>query len=118
MDTMQAPPNVLIVDDEPIVRFALCRALQGEKYRIHEAADGEEALRMVQAINPDIVFLDIMIPKVNGLDVVKRVKESCRTKGIPVVIVSVLSNQEDKFRALEAGAEGYIAKPPHPVEVG
>ncbi len=105
------PNKVLIVDDEPFNLDLLEQELAEEGYAIERANDGEEALEKVESFLPDVILLDYMMPKMNGIEVVKRLKQDERYKGIPVILLTAKASQEDKVKGLNAGADDYITKP-------
>ncbi len=99
---------VLVVDDEPAFREGLRQALTKEGFEVHLAEDGEGAVEIFDRINPQIVLLDVMLPRMSGIDVCRHI----RTKGeTPVIMVSARSEEIDAVVALEVGADDYITKP-------
>ena len=100
--------TVLIVDDEQAIRDVLKFNLLKEGYKILEASDGQQGLEMALSEKPDLIMLDIMLPKVDGLTVCKRVKNSCN---IPIIILTAKDTEVDKIVGLELGADDYITKP-------
>ena len=105
------PNKILIVDDEPFNLDLLEQELTDQGYAVERAADGEEALQKVETVLPDVILLDYMMPKMNGIEVVKRLKQDDKHKGIPVILLTAKASQEDKVRGLDAGADDYIVKP-------
>jgi len=104
-------PKILVVDDIPI-NIELQKAyLSIAGYQVLEARDGEEALRRVKEDKPDLIILDIMMPKINGFEVCRRLKNDPQTCFIPVVMVTALKEMEDKIKGIEAGADDFISKP-------
>lgn len=109
---MAAPqPHVLIVEDEPAQREVLAYNLEAEGFRTSQAADGEEGLIMVDEDAPDVIVLDWMLPAVSGIEVCRRLKMSGATKSIPIIMLSAKSEEVDKVRGLETGADDYVVKP-------
>ena len=99
---------MLVVDDEPAFREGLRQALTKEGFEVHLAEDGEGAVEIFDRINPQIVLLDVMLPRMSGIDVCRHI----RTKGeTPVIMVSARSEEIDAVVALEVGADDYITKP-------
>jgi len=110
--------TVLIVDDIPLMRVMLRRYLnvlsasRGDiDIQVVEAADGSEALEVLAATAVDLIFLDLMMPNMDGLSFLKRCKNSWETGHVPVVVTTALGEDVGAGEALEAGAEGYIRKP-------
>ena len=101
---------VLIADDEEIIRRLIRRVL-GNEYSVLEATDGEEAVSMTLNHKPDIVFMDIMMPKQDGYSACSIIKTDPRTSGIPVVMLTGLISELNEKLAKAVGADGYIAKP-------
>lgn len=100
--------TILIVDDEAAIRSMLKQSLEDQGYAVVEAADATEAIAKARSLRPDVILLDIMMPDLSGYDVLRVLKHDEITRGIPVIIVSVL---EDKEKALMLGASSYITKP-------
>ena len=100
--------SILVVDDEPAFREGLRQALKQEGFVVHLAADGEEALEVWRAYHPDIVLLDVMLPRMSGIDVCREIRSVDDT---PVIMVSARNEEIDAVVALEVGADDYVAKP-------
>ncbi len=103
--------RILVVDDEPVNRELLEDMLVPLGYQVFQAPDGETALREVGEISPDVILLDIMMPKMDGFEVAKRLKEAEETQAIPIVMVTALQAVEDRIKALQAGANDFLSKP-------
>lgn len=103
-----AATTVLVVDDEPAFRDALELALKKEGFFVHTAEDGEQAVSAFDSIHPDIVLLDVMLPRMSGVDVCRHIRSVDDT---PVIMVSAKSEEIDAVVALEVGADDYITKP-------
>jgi response regulator RpfG family c-di-GMP phosphodiesterase len=108
---------ILIVDDEPTNRTLLKAYLIPEGYEIVEAENGEEALKTIGANTVDLVLLDVMMPRVDGFEVCRRIKGDEKFSNIPVVMLTALSAKEDRIKGIEAGAEDFISKPIDRLEV-
>lgn len=102
---------VLIVDDNQINLKTLQIGLSQYDYEIHEASNGEDALKLAQSIRPDIIVLDVMMPKMNGFEVCRRLKQNSSTDDIPVIFVTALEEIVDKLRGFDVGGDDYITKP-------
>jgi len=105
------PNKILIVDDEPFNLDLLEQELEDQGYVIERANDGAEALEKVPSFEPDVILLDYMMPKMNGLEVLKHLREDERHKGIPVILLTAKATREDKVRGLDGGADDYVVKP-------
>jgi len=106
---MAEPPRILVVDDEPAVQTALSRALTMESYDVAQAADGEEALARLGAGPYEAVILDVAMPRVDGLEVCRRLREGGdRT---PVLMLTARGEVDDRVAGLDAGADDYLVKP-------
>ena len=109
--------KILIVDDEPFNLDLLEQELSDQGYVIEKANDGTEALAKVPSFQPDLILLDYMMPKMNGLEVLKRLRGDDQGKGIPVILLTAKATQEDKVRGLDAGADDYVIKPFDSIEL-
>ena len=107
---LAARPRVLVVDDEAPLRELIVVTL-GEAFECTEAADGEEALAMVTAEPPDLVFLDVMLPGMSGIDVLRAMRANPDLSDVAVVVVSAWQGPQDVAAALESGADGFLEKP-------
>jgi DNA-binding response OmpR family regulator len=110
--------KILVVEDEKsILELILAIFDDFEDYQILSAKDGEEAIRLTQIDNPDIILLDIQLPKLNGYDICKSVKSDPTKSFIKVLMLSGMTQNSDLQKAQEAGADGYIAKPFSSIEL-
>jgi two-component system, OmpR family, response regulator AdeR len=107
-------PLVLIVEDEPHIAQVLDGYLKRDGYRTEVAADGQRALELHRAAKPDLVLLDVQLPKVDGLEVLRRIRETALT---PVIMVTAMAEDLDKLLGLRMGADDYVVKPFSPLEV-
>ena len=103
--------KILIVDDDVDTVELLIKRLRAEGYDTAEAYDGEQALRQVEEYQPDLVILDIKMPKIDGYEVCRRLKSSEETKFIPIIMLTVKAKVPDKVKGLDIGADDYIPKP-------
>jgi DNA-binding response OmpR family regulator len=106
--------HVLVVDDDATVREVVLSYLRAEGYDVSEAADGETALSMVGHERPDLVVLDVMLPGVDGLEVIRRIRSG---GDLPVIMLTALGSEEDRVVGLELGADDYLTKPFSPREL-
>lgn len=104
-------PTILIVDDEPALREVLAYNMQSAGYEVVQAASGEEALVLVQEVAPDLIVLDWMMPNLSGIELCRQLKARPQTRAIPIIMLSARSDERDKVRGLETGADDYVAKP-------
>lgn len=104
-------PTVLVVEDEPAQREVLTYNLEAEGYDVITAADGNEAILIVREQEPDVVLLDWMLPGMSGIEVCRQIKMQNALRHIPVIIISARSEEVDKVRGLETGADDYVVKP-------
>ena len=110
-------PTVLLVEDEPAQREVLGYNLEADGFRVVTANNGEEALMMVAEMPPDIIVLDWMLPNVSGIEVCRQLKTRSETRGIPIIMLSARSEEVDRVRGLETGADDYVVKPYSLVEL-
>lgn len=104
-------PKVLLVEDEPAQREVLKYNLQSEGFDVVTAADGDEAVLLVEEETPDIIVLDWMLPGVSGIEICRRLKSKSHTRSIPVIMLSARAEEVDRVRGLETGADDYVVKP-------
>lgn len=110
-------PTVLLVEDEPAQREVLAYNLEAEGFQVLQAADGEEALLMVEEAAPDLIVLDWMLPHVSGIEVCRRLKSDPETRHIGIIMLSARAEEVDRVRGLETGADDYVIKPYSVVEL-
>ena len=108
---MRNPPRILIVDDNETNRDILAARLATHGYDLSHAGDGEEALEAVKAQQPDLVLLDVMMPKLDGFEVCRRLKNDPTLPFMPIILVTAKADSKDVVTGLEAGADEYLAKP-------
>ncbi|MBN1191518.1 MAG: response regulator [Dehalococcoidales bacterium] len=109
--------RVLIVDDEPHLIRSLSFLMSKEGYEVFVAADGEEALNEAIEKRPDLIFLDIMMPRKNGYEVCEAVRQIPELKNTRIIMLSAKGREIDKEKALNVGANDFISKPFSPLEV-
>ena len=102
--------KIIILEDEQVLQKALSIELLGAGFEVMSALDGEAGLALIQKEMPDLVLLDLAMPKMNGFEVLKKLKESDATKNIAVIILSNLGSDEDKKKGMELGAKDYYVK--------
>jgi two-component system phosphate regulon response regulator PhoB len=104
-------PTILVVEDEAPLLTLLRYNLEKQGFRVEEAADGQEALLRVEEARPDIVLLDWMLPTLSGIEVCRQLRRRAETRSLPIIMVTARSEDQDAVRALDTGADDYIAKP-------
>lgn len=108
---MSEHKSILIVDDEPEMVRLLQMNLELLGYNIEIAVDGQEGLEMAQSLKPDLILLDVMMPKLNGYQVCRTLKGKEDTRGIRVVLLTAKGQESDKYWGMETGADDYVTKP-------
>ncbi len=111
---MSMYPLILIADDDPVVHESLGLYLGSEGYEHQSAYDGQQALEMVESLHPDMVVLDLMMPRVSGIDVCRTIRQ---TSSLPIIMLTAKGEEIDRILGLELGADDYIVKPFSPREV-
>ncbi|HET6203811.1 MAG TPA: response regulator [Planctomycetota bacterium] len=107
--------RVLVVDDEPYILRSLCYVLRKEGYDVREARTGPEALEAVRSEPPDLLFLDVMLPEVNGFDVCRQIREDVRLSGVRIVMLTARGQDHERSRAV--GADLFMTKPFSPSKI-
>ncbi len=100
--------HILVVDDDPAILRLLCTNLKARGYRVSTAADGEECLKVMESDFVDLIILDIMMPKLDGVEVCRRVRT---WSDVPIIVLSARGDEKDKVKCLELGADDYLTKP-------
>ncbi len=103
--------SILVVDDELYIVNILDFSLESEGFRVRSAANGEEALRMAVDEIPDLIILDVMMPKIDGFEVCRALKAKAETKQVPIVLLTAKDRDADRKKGEEAGCDAYITKP-------
>jgi two-component system KDP operon response regulator KdpE len=101
-------PRILVVDDETAIQRFLCTALDTGEFSLHQAETGHAALAAAVAVKPDIILLDLGLPDMDGVEVIRRIRE---WSPVPIIVLSVREREDDKVSALDAGADDYLTKP-------
>ncbi|MCX6780902.1 MAG: response regulator [Candidatus Magasanikbacteria bacterium] len=107
--------KILIVEDEEVLLKVLIEKFEKDKFTVDSAVDGEKAMERVKASKPDLILLDIILPKKNGVEVLRDLKDDPELKDIPVIIISNLGADEKIKEALALGAADYLVKTQHPI---
>jgi len=102
--------NILIVEDDKFLRELISKKLIGQGFKIDEAIDGEEALKKLQELKPNLVLLDLILPGLDGFDVLQRMKDNPSTASIPVLILSNLGQKDEIEKGLKLGAVDFLVK--------
>jgi two-component system, OmpR family, phosphate regulon response regulator PhoB len=108
---MATQPLVLLVEDEPAQREVLSYNLAAEGFRVITAVDGDEAMLLAGEEVPDLILLDWMLPNLSGIEVCRRLKLRAETRAVPIIMLSARTEEVDRVRGLETGADDYIVKP-------
>ncbi len=109
--------SILIVDDNTTIIELLKAQLKPYNYDLDFAIDGDEALEKIQARLPDLLLLDLMMPKISGYEILKRLKQDKDTQFIPIIVITALQEQHDKLKAIELGADDFLIKPINKIEL-
>lgn len=102
--------NILLIEDEEMLASMYETKFQNEGYQIRKALDGETGLKLAQEQQPDLILLDIIMPKLDGFSVLKKIKEDPKLKNVPVVLLTNLGQDEDIEKGNKLGAAGYLVK--------
>jgi two-component system KDP operon response regulator KdpE len=108
LSEVRSGPRVLVVEDEAQIRYALRRYLESNGYQVREAEDGATALREFELFKPDVMLLDLMLPDMGGVDIVRELRQTHET---PIVVLSAMGDERTKVSALDEGADDYLTKP-------
>jgi DNA-binding response OmpR family regulator len=103
--------RVLVVEDEPLLSEMITKSLKLEGYLVETAVTGEEGLKKVKELNPDLVLLDVLLPKIDGWEVLTRLRDDPRTKDLPIIMLTALADEKSKVQGLRGGADDYVTKP-------
>jgi len=117
MSETNGKSRILIADDNPVNQELLDAYLQGREYEIDFAADGAETLEKVASFKPDLILLDVMMPKMSGFEVCEKIKGSADTRQIMILMVTALAESGDIDRAVSAECDDYLSKPIHKLEL-
>lgn len=104
-------PTILIVDDEADLLDMLRYNFERESYRVETAVDGEEGLRKAREMRPDLIILDVMMPRMDGIEACRRIREDAQLHRTPVIMLTARTEDEDYVRGLDVGADVYLGKP-------
>jgi len=109
--------RILVADDEQDVRELVVYRLKRSGYEVVEAVDGEHALRLAEETSPALAVLDVMMPKLDGFELTRKLRETAGTRDIPVILLTARAQEGDISRGFEAGADDYLRKPFSPDEL-
>ncbi len=110
-------PKVLVVDDDPLMRRIVTQSLEKEDYELLEAESGSAAVEAALKQRPDLIILDVMMPGMDGFEVVYRLRQHPMTQGIPIVMLTALGEMSEKIHGMQLGADDYVTKPFDPREL-
>ena len=108
---MADKPRILLVDDEPSIVKMVGKRLEVEGFDVAVAMDGQEGLSRAQADRPDLIVLDLMLPKLNGYEVCTMLKQDARYQRIPIILFTAKAQEKDEKLGMECGADAYVRKP-------
>jgi DNA-binding response OmpR family regulator len=108
---MAEKQRILLVDDEPSIVKMVGRRLEVEGFRVTVAGDGQEGLAKAQAEQPDLIILDLMLPKLNGYEMCTMLKQDIRYQKIPIILFTAKTQEKDEKLGMECGANAYVRKP-------
>jgi len=114
---MEDKYRVLVIEDDAAISNVVELNLRLDGYEVFLASDGEAGLRMVEEVQPDLVILDVMMPKVDGWEVLMRLREKPETRDLPVIMLTAMGDEQSKVMGLRGGADDYVAKPFSPLEL-
>ncbi|MBW4466797.1 MAG: response regulator [Pegethrix bostrychoides GSE-TBD4-15B] len=109
--------TILVVEDSPAQRTMIADLLKGSGLEVTSVSDGVEALEQIQGNRPDLIVLDIVMPRMNGYEVCRRLKADPKTQHLPIVMCSSKGEEFDRYWGMKQGADAYIAKPFQPTEL-
>lgn len=109
--------TILVVDDEPFICRSLTFVLRKDNYRVFEARNGEEGLAAIKEHKPDLVFLDVMMPKINGFEVTERVRADPELAHVKIILLTAKGQESDREVGKTAGANDYMTKPFSPTKI-
>lgn len=113
MTDVESDPQgrVLVVDDSPVIRQLISVNLELEGFEVETAVDGQDALDKIHDVQPDLMTIDVVMPRLDGLETVKRLRDDPRTARLKILMVSACAQQDDLRRGQEAGVDAYLTKP-------
>jgi DNA-binding response OmpR family regulator len=111
------PRRVLVVDDSEVIRRLIAVNLELEGFEVYLAEDGQECLEVVDRVAPDVVTLDVVMPRLDGFATAARLRSAGTTKGLPIVMVTACAQESDRVRGQELGVEAYLTKPFDPADL-
>lgn len=117
MTAAEPPPTILVADDEEDLRELVAYRLTRSGYAVIAARDGEEALRLAGERAPDLMVLDVMMPRLDGYELTRRVRAEDSLRAIPIILLTARSQEADVDRGFEVGADDYLKKPFNPDEL-
>jgi len=107
---MEKKNKILVVEDEKTLRFLIVQSLKDDGFEVYESIGGEEGLKLAKENKPDLILLDLLLPGMNGFDVLSHLKRDSSTESIPVIILSNCGQEEEVERGMKLGATDYLVK--------
>ena len=117
MPAVKKKPRLLLVDDEPDILKMVGVRLEASGYQVSGAADGEEGLQKARQEHPDLIILDLMLPKLSGYEVCRALKQDPKFCSIPIILFTAMAQEKDEKAGFAAGADAYVRKPFHSQEL-
>ena len=111
------PLRILVVDDEPFISRSLAFVLRKGNYEVTEARDGAQALELIRTQHPDLVFLDVMMPLIDGFQVVEQVRADPTLADVRIVLLTARGQDSDRAKGVDVGADAYVTKPFSPTQI-
>lgn len=112
-----AMKKILVVDDEPFILRSLTYVLEKSGYEAYTAADGSEALEMLETVKPDLIFLDVMMPNLSGFETCRRIRDMDQFKNVHIIMLTAKGQEKDRIKGLAYGANEYMTKPFSPSKI-
>ncbi len=103
--------TILVIDDDPVIRMTLAALLEKPHYRVEMAEDGIKGFERAKQLNPDVILLDVMMPRMSGYDVCKRIRADAQIGEVPIIMITALDDKDAKLNGLVAGADDFLSKP-------
>lgn len=117
LDASPPKPKILVVDDDPLMRRIVIQSLDRSAYELSEAESGAAGVQCALELQPDLILLDVMMPEMDGFEVIRRLREHPLTQNVPIILLTALSEMNEKVHGMQLGADDYMTKPFDPREL-